>query len=86
MKHHASSSFWQCFGRLPPGIQELARKNYELLRRDSGHPSLQYKSVNGSRYRSVRVGIHYRALGMPVPDGVLWFWIGTHTEYDRLLP
>ena len=34
---------------------------------------------------SVRVGLHYRALGVPVADGVLWFWIGSHDEYERLL-
>ena len=26
-----------------------------------------------------------RALGVPVPEGVQWFWIGTHAEYDRLI-
>jgi hypothetical protein len=29
----------------------------------------------------VLVGSH-RAIGVEVPDGVLWFWIGTHSEYD----
>src|ERR1039457_6348058 len=31
----------------------------------------------------VLVGSH-RAIGVEVPDGVLWFWIGTHSEYDSL--
>lgn len=63
----------------------LARHNYTLLREDPMHPSLHFKSVCKGRYRSVRVGLHYRALGVPVPDGVQWFWIGTHAEYDKLL-
>lgn len=29
------------------------------------------------------IGIHYRALGVPVSEGVQWFWIGPHTEYDK---
>jgi hypothetical protein len=38
------------------------------------------------RFWSVRVGAHYRALGVDVEDGVLWFWIGTpHAEYDALI-
>jgi hypothetical protein len=34
---------------------------------------------------SARVGLHYRALGLPREEGVHWFWIGTHAEYDRLV-
>jgi len=37
------------------------------------------------RYWSARVGLDYRALATPVDDGFLWFWIGTHGEYDRLI-
>ncbi len=85
MKHYASTKFWQCLDALPQGIQELARRNYALLKENPAHPSLHLKSVCRGRYRSVRVGLHYRALGVPVPDGVQWFWIGSHAEYDKLL-
>jgi hypothetical protein len=34
---------------------------------------------------SVRVGLHYRALGIPVTEGVHWFWIGSHAEYEKLV-
>lgn len=85
MKHFASSRFWQCFDALLLGVQQLARRNYALLRQDLAHPSLHFKPVLSGQYRSVRTGLHYRALGIPVPDGIQWFWIGTHAEYDRLL-
>ncbi|KNZ31159.1 MAG: hypothetical protein AD742_18240 [Methylibium sp. NZG] len=85
MKHFASSRFWQCLEGLPPEVQALAHRNYALLRENTSHPSLQFKSVAGGRYFSVRVGLHYRALGVPVADGVQWFWIGSHSEYDKLL-
>ena len=50
------------------------------------HPSLDFKRVgkNVSVY-SVRVGIGWRALGLKENDVVVWFWIGSHAEYDRLL-
>jgi len=83
LRHFTSSRFWQCFDALPAEIQKLARRNYELLKQNPAHPSLQFKSVHGGRFRSVRVGIHYRALGVPVPEGVQWFWIGPHSEYDK---
>jgi hypothetical protein len=47
------------------------------------HPSLHFKKVN--KYWSVRIGKAYRALGIEVKNGILWFWIGTHYEYDRLI-
>ena len=61
----------------------LADKQFELLKADERHPSLHLKAVG--RFHSVRVGAHYRALAVDVPDGILWFWIGTHAEYDRLV-
>ena len=83
MKHFTSSSFWHCFDALPPDIQDLARRNYALLKQNPAHPSLRFKPVSGGRFRSVRIGMHYRALGVPVPDGVQWFWVGPHAEYDQ---
>jgi len=49
------------------------------------HPSLHFKKVKDGQFRSVRVGPQYRALGVPVPDGVQWFWIGSHADYDKLM-
>ena len=83
MNHHASPRFWRCYDALPARIRELADKNFELLKADSAHPSLHFKRIG--RFHSVRVGLHYRALGVDADDGVLWFWIGTHAEYDALV-
>lgn len=83
MKHFASPSFWQCYNNLPLNIRELADKNYELLKQDPAHPSLHFKKIQD--YFSVRVGLKYRALGIEIDAGVLWFWIGTHADYDKLL-
>jgi hypothetical protein len=64
-------------------IRGLADKNFELLKADSLHPSLHFKKVG--KVWSVRVGFHYRAVAMPIEEGFLWVWIGTHAEYDKLL-
>ena len=83
MTHHASPGFWRAYGALPEAIRLLADKSFELLKADPRHPSRHFKRVG--RFRSVRVGLHYRALGADVPNGILWFWIGTHAEYDGLI-
>lgn len=86
MNHLALPRFWALYRRLPEQIRALADKNYELLRADPFHPSLHFKKVGRTKELwSVRVGEHYRALAVEKPQGIVWFWIGTHSEYDQLL-
>ena len=83
LNHHASPRFWECYALLPSEVQSLADENFALLKRDPRHPSLHFKQIG--RFWSVRVGLRYRALGIAAPDGVVWFWIGNHKDYDRLI-
>ncbi len=83
MRHFASPGYWSCFEKLPSQIQELAQEKFQLLKKNPRHPSLRFKKVGD--FRSVRVGLHYRALGVETPEGLLWFWIGSHAEYDQIL-
>ena len=83
MKHFASPVFWELYKALPSSIQSLADKNFELLKANPHHPSLQLKKAG--QYYSIRVGLKYRGVGIEVEEGLLWFWIGTHAEYDRLI-
>ncbi len=83
MNHFTVPDFWECYSKLPKEIQKLADKNYEILKSDPHHPSLHFKKVGN--YFSVRIGIKYRALAIEIEDGILWFWIGTHTEYDKMI-
>jgi len=81
--HHTSRAFWTRYEALPKQVQETADKSFALLKRDPRHPSLHFKRVR--HYWSARIGTGFRALAVPVDDGLLWFWIGTHAEYDRLV-
>ncbi|MBK1693654.1 hypothetical protein CKO09_02710 [Chromatium weissei] len=85
MKHFASRKFWHRFQALPNEVKKIAWSSYELLKKNPAHPSLQFKFVCSGRFRSVRVGLHYRALGIPVLEGTQWFWIGSHSEYDQII-
>jgi len=86
MTHFTLPSFWRHYQQLPKQIQSLADKNYALLRNDPFHPSLHFKKVGKKKQLwSARVGDHYRALGLDKSEGVVWFWIGTHAEYEKLL-
>lgn len=82
MIHHANPDFWACYRALPPEVRVLADKAFALLKQNPRHPSLRFKKLGN--HWSARVGAHYRALAVQVPDGFLWFWIGTHAEYDQV--
>ncbi|CAN7430128.1 hypothetical protein LJR255_002713 [Pararhizobium sp. LjRoot255] len=83
MKHNATASFWRAYDDLPAQVRELADRNFEKLKADPKHPSLHFKQVG--RFWSVRVGTSWRALAVQEGDDVIWFWIGTHAQYDKLL-
>jgi hypothetical protein len=83
LKHFAAPSFWETYERLPENIRKLADQCYGILKSNPRHPSLHLKKIG--KYCSVRVSLHYRALAVEIPDGLLWFWIGTHDEYQRML-
>jgi hypothetical protein len=83
MRHFASPAFWEAYRRLPENVRALADKNYTMLKQNPQHPSLHLKKVG--RFWSVRVGSRYRALAIEIEAGLLWFWIGSHSDYDRLV-
>jgi hypothetical protein len=84
VRHFASPRFWQHYRQLPAEVRALADKNFQLLKADPKHPSLHFKKIG--KLWSARVGAHHRALGLDRPEGVVWFWIGSHADYDKLLP
>jgi len=83
MRHFTTPEFWQHYDRLPPEIQRLAQKDFELLKQNPRHSSLRLKKAGA--YWTARVGIHYRVVAKERAEVLVWFWIGHHSEYDRLL-
>jgi len=86
MQSRTTARFWRAYAALPEHVQRQARVAYELFRADPRHPGLRFKQVHPTEpVYSVRVGLTYRALGRREDaDIIVWFWIGTHAEYDRL--
>ena len=86
MKSVATKRFRDCFDALPLPVQRQAEAAYRLWRGDPWHRSLEFKRLHTRRpIYSVRIGLHWRALGMLDGDVVAWVWIGSHAEYDRLV-
>jgi len=86
VKSRATPRFWAAYREVPPDIREAARRVYRLFVENPRHPSLQFKKVHDrDPIYSVRVTLGYRALGLLDDDEIVWFWIGTHAGYDRIL-
>ena len=84
MHHRATANFWAAYDALPDGIRARADKSFALLKRDHTHRSLRLKKI-GADVWSVRVTLGYRALALEEDNGLAWFWIGPHDEYERLI-
>ena len=83
MKSSTTPEFWQAYAALPPSVKKAARKNYRLWLQDPRHGPLQFQRKG--KFWCARVTSGYRALAVSIPDGYLWFWIGAHDEYERML-
>ena len=86
MNSRTVRSFREWFAVLPAPVQRQAREAYRLFLENPMHPGLHFKKVNPDPpVYSARVGISYRAAGILDGDTVVWFWIGSHADYDKLL-
>ena len=87
MKSRRTAAFRSRFDNLPPEAVTQAQVAYRFWRANPRHPSLDFKAIAGKRgIYSVRIGLHWRAVARVGDDGgFVWFWIGSHAEYDKLL-
>lgn len=77
-------NFWALYQKLPLKTQALAVEKFRTWRRDPFHLSLHFKQLTGDLW-SVRINLNYRALARRKGEMILWFWIGNHADYDRLI-
>jgi hypothetical protein len=87
MNSHTTRKFRELLSALPENVRQQARDGYRLFQQDPTHPGLRFKLVNPGPppIYSARVGISYRALASVDGDTAVWFWIGSHADYDKLL-
>jgi hypothetical protein len=86
MKSQATSKFWELYARLPRRVQRQARRAYQKWKENPHHPSVHFKRVDDEEpIYSARVSAAYRALGILEGDTVIWYWIGSHDDYEHLL-
>jgi hypothetical protein len=86
VKSSTTTEFRKLFAGLPRQVQQQTRAAYRQFKEDPGYPSLRFKKVHPELpIYSARISKSYRAVGQLEGDAVIWFWVGSHAEYDKLL-
>ena len=84
MTSETTREFRHRLARLTPDVRQYAKRVYNQWKSDPWHPSLQFKAIHQTLpIYSVRIGLHWRAIGVRRDDKVVWFWIGSHNDYDQ---
>ena len=72
MNSRTRPSFWRAYARLSEPHRQAARRAYALFAQNYEH------------VWSVRINEQYRAIGERTGDTIIWVWIGTHNDFDKL--
>jgi hypothetical protein len=84
MNSRTTRQFRELLSALPARVRQQAREAYRQFQQNSAHPGLHFKKVHDDPpIFSARVGIGYRAAGVLTADAIVWFWIGSHADYDK---
>jgi len=86
MISRTTDRFWKCYRELPEQIRKEAKKAYRKFKKNPYHPGLRFKRIHSTRpIFSLRVTKDYRAVGIQQENQMIWFWIGSHGDYNNLL-
>jgi hypothetical protein len=86
MRSLCTRQFKALYNALPERVQHEADSAYRCFNADPAHPGLNFERIRGTPVPvySARVGLDHRALAVRTEDCWVWFWIGSHSEYDKL--
>lgn len=86
MKSRTTDNFWKCYDELPVEVRKQAKEAYRLFEQDPFHPGLHFKRVSSTEpVFSARISRNYRSVGIIQGDTIIWFWIGAHDAYKKLI-
>lgn len=86
MTSYTTEQFRKFLAQLPKEVRKQAKQAYIQFEKDPYHPGLRFKRVHSKRpVYSVRISRNYRALGVQQDNRMIWFWIGSHADYNKIL-
>ena len=86
MTSKTTERFWKSYDLLPVEIKKKAKKAFQLFQKEPTYPGLHFKRIHSSKpVYSIRITKNYRALGAFQNEEIIWFWIGSHSDYDKII-
>ena len=86
MSSHTTQQFRKLLKNLPKEIRKQAKEAYKHFEDNPYHPALYFKRIHSTKpIYSIRISRDYRAVGIQHNNGIIWFWIGSHSDYDKIL-
>jgi mRNA-degrading endonuclease RelE of RelBE toxin-antitoxin system len=86
MKSRRTRAFREGLASLPQQVRDQATNAFRKFQDDPYHPGLHFKKVHPTLpIYSARINDDYRVVGQMRTDAIVWFWIGKHEVYERLL-
>jgi hypothetical protein len=86
VQSQTTEAFRRLLAAAPAAIQAKAQSAYRLWAQNPAHPSLRFKKVHNTLpVYSVRIDRDWRAVGVLQEGVMVWFWIGPHRDYEKLL-
>jgi hypothetical protein len=71
---------------LPEALQAVVWKRLQKWCKDPWNPELEYQVFSKEAdVWSTKVATDYYVLGRNFAGMIIWFWIGSHADYDNLL-
>jgi len=84
LKSVPTKRFWKCYHSLPEHIRKVADEVYKLWNENPFDPVLEFHEIRKSLWR-IKIGYRYRALARRYEGCVVWIWIGSHEDYNKLI-
>ena len=86
MQSQTTRRFRELLASASPAVRDKANDAYRLWSANPEHPSLRFKKVHASLpIYSIRIDLDWRAVGILREGVVVWFWVGPHSDYEKLL-
>jgi hypothetical protein len=86
MISHTTKQFRKLYENMPEQIREQARQAYSQFIKDPYYSGLHFKRIHSSEpIYSIRITKDYRAVCVHHDYEIIWFWIGSHSDYDKLI-
>jgi hypothetical protein len=82
VSNHTTARFREMRDRLPEQVRRSAYAAFDIFKTNPDHPGLNFRKVG--RFWGISFANGYRALAVKDGEDLIWFFIGSHADYDKI--